>query len=139
MTCRRAVQLAHYRCSRCQHEWREPPSWKIACPNCGELYVKWTNYDHSFARPTPRAIGTDAEDPPSASGAEPGSSVPAAMGPGSPISRRDNSGGDVGSPSTLRDARPSGSAQGPAASLSGGVDIPCESDPSRLESPATAD
>lgn len=67
MTCRQALKLATYRCSRCGHDWRAAPTRKACCPECGELYVTWTNYDHEFARIPPRAIG--AVDEPSSSGA----------------------------------------------------------------------
>jgi rubrerythrin len=40
-----ARYLAHYRCVRCGHEWRQKPA-PVTCPKCGSLYVRWVNYNN---------------------------------------------------------------------------------------------
>jgi Zn finger protein HypA/HybF involved in hydrogenase expression len=38
------VEEAHYRCMRCDHEWRQIPA-QVVCPVCLNLYVEWVGYD----------------------------------------------------------------------------------------------
>ena len=80
MTCRRAVQLASYRCLRCNHDWRERPSFKVECPNCGELYVKWTNYDHDFGSGSPKPerapVAAGRSDPAASAESSPADAAP---------------------------------------------------------------
>ena len=39
--------VCHYRCTKCQHTFSlpSPPTSGTDCPSCGNLYVKWTNYN----------------------------------------------------------------------------------------------
>lgn len=46
------VEPAYYRCCTCQFEWREVPGCGSpkrvrlpTCPNCGNLYFKWLNFE----------------------------------------------------------------------------------------------
>lgn len=46
------AKVAEYECGcGCRWEWRKqhlgPPP---ACPRCGSLYFKWTNYEKDFVR-----------------------------------------------------------------------------------------
>jgi rubredoxin len=39
-----AKWLAQYRCLSCQAVWQQLAG-PTDCPNCGDLYVEWTNYE----------------------------------------------------------------------------------------------
>lgn len=53
------MKLATYKCLRCTHEWSTPieggipplaNGHSLECPECRNIWFKWTNYDKDFAK-----------------------------------------------------------------------------------------
>ena len=47
------MKLAHNRCNRCGHEWKDRPGQFAKhreCPACGSVYWTWVNYETEWRR-----------------------------------------------------------------------------------------